>query len=350
MQRWPRLLRPLGALAVVLLAGPATLLAQDDPASEQRDLVGEAAAHTALLDLRGDELAILNPAPPSWVRALEPLEESVLPLDTPHGLLIELGETVSVGPGVQMQVLLRSGGTVRINALSASFQRVMPEVAWELEGNGLASRTETLRAEGIRYLIVSGGDPDTLHTMLLSVLGNQRVLKALDTDYGDAPGSMFQRGYAGALRYRDQELFGRIRAELMNGSERLTARDVIEFEIQPEELPLLTVLAFQVRGIDPASHLLVDVNGRGPLLVHYTLPDLADPGYVGRLRPGGDRMSFQYLEPVHAKAVIPEDWLRLEASNTLRIYLPDEHPGVDISEVQLELKYPWSKFTYTLEP
>jgi len=315
-------------------------------------MVPQAASNTALLDLRGSQLAVLNPEMPPWVERLTDIDEQALPLETPHGLLVVLSEDTSEANGLLFQLIYRRdpGGVVKINFLNTSYKRAVPEVTLESDGDGLTSKTLALKTPGIRYLVVSASHADALTTLLLSRTGKVKVAQALDARLGDDPVSVFQRHLVTRFAYEDQELFGRIRAELMADSERLSEEEILELEVALEEQPLLAAVSFRIKGVDPAKRVYVEVNGQGPVAAHYTLPDLADPGYVGKLRQSETAMSFQYLEPVVAKAILPGHLWRTGESNSIRIYLSEDHPDVDVSEVQLELKYPWEKFNYILEP
>ena len=107
-------------------------------------------------------------------------------------------------------------------------------------------------------------------------------------------------------------------------------------------------MTFEVLNTDPTDPVEAWANAESLGPVAQRLPDLADPGYVGIVRPF-DKMRFHYTGWVRCQAVIPARALHAGA-NTVTLRLPADVPPIAIRAVELQLKHSWNKFDYSIAP
>jgi hypothetical protein len=195
------------------------------------------------------------------------------------------------------------------------------------------------------------GDGRAVRGIFLAILASQQVQHAADfavpADVTDAFGNVAPL----ITKAEDQALFGRVRAMLDATGVRLapdaTIRSTWEFPL--ESPPLLAVVTFEVLHADALAPLEVILNDRplGPVGVHW--PDLADPGYLGLVRPLEADMRFRYTGWLRCQKVIPGSALRAGANALILQLHPDSGP-LAVRAVELSLKYPWKSLDYTLSP
>ena len=91
------------------------------------------------------------------------------------------------------------------------------------------------------------------------------------------------------------------------------------------------------------------MNGRPLGAVSWLLPDLADPGFRGELSESAPDMSFRYSGWLPAHRWVPTLAL-VAGQNRLEIRLPEGAPDAALRRVQIQLKYAWDKFDYSVRP
>ncbi len=195
------------------------------------------------------------------------------------------------------------------------------------------------------------GDGHQVRGVFLAILAAQQVLHAADfalpADVADAFGNVPPI----VSKAEDQALFGRVRAMLDSTGVSLAPASTIRgtWEFPLESPPLLAVVTFEVLHADALAPLEVILNDRplGPVGVHW--PDLADPGYLGLVRPLEKDMRFRYTGWLRCQKVIPGSALRAGANALVLQLHPDSGP-LAVRAVELSLKYPWKSLDYTLSP
>ncbi|MDQ3623130.1 MAG: hypothetical protein M3463_11660 [Verrucomicrobiota bacterium] len=149
----------------------------------------------------------------------------------------------------------------------------------------------------------------------------------------------------------DAFLFGRVKATIDPGTVKLEPGPGASatWELSLARAALLGVASFEVLNADPSYPLEIVVNDQplGAVSVH--LPDLADPGYLGTVRPLEAGMRFRYSGWVRAHAVIPGAALRT-GLNKVDLWLHKDSGPVAIRAWELQLKYPGQNSDYSLEP
>jgi hypothetical protein len=222
-------------------------------------------------------------------------------------------------------------------------------------GEGLEipnSETLVFSPEGLATVVIQvPGDGRNLRGAFLATLQSHPMMKALDFA---APGELidvFERNAAAPLPSKDVALYGRVKATLDNTTVKLSAagQQSVAWEFELEAPPLLTMVSFEVSNADGQSPLEVSVNDQplGPAMVSW--PDLADPGYLGFVRPLETGMRFRYAGWLHAQKMIPGAALK-QGTNRLVLTVPAEAGTVAVRNLTLQLKHHWKNLDYILTP
>jgi hypothetical protein len=82
---------------------------------------------------------------------------------------------------------------------------------------------------------------------------------------------------------------------------------------------------------------------------HLFFPDLADPGYVGTVRPLQRDMQFRYTGWVRAQQIVPGSALQA-GLNSVVFGLNRNSEPIAIRSVEIQLKYNWTGLGYELAP
>lgn len=222
-------------------------------------------------------------------------------------------------------------------------------------GEGLdlpTSETLVFSPAGVATLAIQvPGDGRNLRGAFLATLQSHPMMKAIDFA---APGDLidvFERNSAAPLPATDVSLFGRVKAKLDDAVVKLspTGQPTVTWEFELEAPPLLTMVSFEVLNADGQSPLEVTVNDQllGPVTVSW--PDLADPGYLGSMRPLETGMRFRYAGWLRAQKIIPGALLK-SGVNRLVLALPAEAGTVAVRNLALQLKNNWKNLDYTINP
>lgn len=375
----PRFLR---LLTLGLTAFCYTAMGQDQPA-----LISQPIPYTALLDFA----VLRHPAAPKqslpiWlesvqiVPALTPTEPDVvttgLPEEqvAPHTVYrIRLRPMPGLNDLLLMRVFFEDRADVHPTVTGWSETGEQRFASAPLgAGLGLpASESLSIPTQGVDYLEIDvPGDGSTLSKALLTTLKKTTVSAALDfapvtAQSAAAPvADPFGNATPQTPPTNDTYLFGRVRAMLEPGVVKLTPTSAttaattsgtdtapqtsVSFEFDLESAPLLAFVALDILDVDPLAPLQAWVNGTSLGSVTPQFPDLADPAYVGLVRPL-EAMRFRYAGWVHAQLIVPGSTLRT-GTNTLILQLPADASPAAIRAIELQLKHNWRTLDYTLAP
>jgi hypothetical protein len=221
-------------------------------------------------------------------------------------------------------------------------------------GQGLElpnSETVVFATDGIATIdIIVPGDGRNIRGVFLATLQAHTMMRALDfTPPGDLI-DVFERGAALQVPENDLSLYGRVKATLENGTEKLTAsQPTITWEFELQALPLMALLNLEALAADPQAPLEITLNNQPLGVVTMSWPDLADPGYVGVVRPLETGMHFRYAGWLRGQKVIPGSALQTGV-NRLVLQLPSGSSPVAIRSLELLLKHNWKNLDYTVNP
>ncbi len=214
------------------------------------------------------------------------------------------------------------------------------------------SESLTIPVADLDYLdIAVPGDGHNLRGAFLTTLRKHVGRHALDFEPASTLVDPFSNAPMAAPGQDDSFLLGRVKATIDAGTIKLSPteapRSHIEFELQSP--PLLALISFDVLGIDPFHAPELTLNDRPMGRLALQMPDLADPGYHGRVRPLELDMRFQYMGWVRCQQVVAGSMLQ-SGINNLTIALGRESGPIAIRAVEVELKYPSPNLDYQLVP
>jgi len=260
--------------------------------------------------------------------------------------------------GLNDQLLLRlffddmKGASPEISAWTELGEQMM---APKTVGNGLglpASETVMIRMAGVDYIdIVIPGDGSNVRSAFLSSIQKAEIFKAIDFELPGTLADPFMAAPAAKPATSDAFLYGRVKATLDDATVLLSSTESpsssIQFELATR--PLVAVVTFEVLNADLNAPPQVIVNNRPQGAVSIQLPDLADPGYQGTVRPLQDDMQFHYTGWLKCQKILRGSSLQAGV-NQLVIQLGEASGAVAIRAVEVQLKYSWENLDYTLVP
>ena len=224
----------------------------------------------------------------------------------------------------------------------------------EISGAGLGlptSESLMIPTAGVDFVEVSvAGDGRSIRGVFMAMLKTQEMQRALDFVPSSVQMDAFGNAPPTAPKADDLTLYGRVRATIDPGVLKLTAAAFNgTWEFALEAPPLLAMVTFEVLNADALAPLELIVNDRplGPVSVH--LPDLADPSYLGLVRPLESGMRFRYTGWLRCQKVIPASALQAGV-NRMTVQLHPESGPVAVRAVELQLKHNWKNLDYTLSP
>jgi hypothetical protein len=149
---------------------------------------------------------------------------------------------------------------------------------------------------------------------------------------------------------QDLEKFGTVTATLSSETIRVEsdAQQGAVFQFGIESQPLLALLTFEVASPRVDSPPEVYINGENVGAATLTLPELADPGYRGKMESLLKEMRFQYTGWLRAQKLIPVSNLKV-GTNDLIITSGPATSTSAIRGTQVQLKYLWEKSDYLLQ-
>lgn len=199
--------------------------------------------------------------------------------------------------------------------------------------------------------ITVAGDGHTVRGALLELLQPEEVQRALDFTLPANLIEAFERTAPLVPQSDDLALFGRVKASLDTGVTKLSVPDSPSgtWEFNLTSAPLLAILTFELLDPDAEAPLEVTVNDRPVGAISVSWPDLADPAYVGLVRPLEPGMRFHYSGWLRAQKIVPASALQT-GTNRLILSLPSNSGSVAVRALELQLKYNWKNLDYTLAP
>ena len=222
-------------------------------------------------------------------------------------------------------------------------------------GTGLGLPTSenlTLPMDGVDYVdITTFGDGSNIRGVFLASLKRAETQHALDYAPPAEVADAFDNLPPAALNADDYTLYGRVKASLDPGVMKFTPQETPtgswEFELQSP--PLTAFVTFEILNADALAPLEITVNDRplGPVSVHQ--PDLADPAYIGLVRPLEPDMRFRYAGWLRAQKAIPGSALRAGLNKVVLRLSRDSSP-LAVRTVELQLKYNSPALDYNLAP
>jgi len=199
--------------------------------------------------------------------------------------------------------------------------------------------------------IVVPGDGRSVRGAFLATLQSHPMMRALDFA---PPGDLidvFERGAALQTPANDLSLYGRVKATLDNGTVKISNGQPSSFtwEFELQALPLLSLINLEVLAADPQAPLELTLNDQPLGTITVSWPDLADPGYLGLVRPLETGMHFRYAGWLRAQKIIPGSALQT-GLNRLVLQLPAGTSPVAVRNLELLLKHNWKNLDYTVNP
>lgn len=388
--------RPLRLLALCLAA---ICIAA---ASEAQELAVQPTPFTVLLDFAALRApAAPKPALPIWLESVNTIPATTAAKTTGT----TDGENLSAGlpeaqetPHTTIRIRLRSmpglNDTLLLRLFFDDLAAAHPTVtAWSETavqsftsgplGAGLelpVSESMSIPTQDVAYLDIDvSGDGSNLRKVLLTTLKKSTVSQALDFAPAAATATSsttaaetvvidpFGNPAPQPAASNDTYLFGRVRATLEAGFIKLAAPTtsstatatatesgttamqtsaVYEFEL--EAAPLLALVTLDILNADPLAPLQAWINDTPVGVVSTQLADLADPAYVGRVRPL-ETMRFHYAGWLHGQVILPSSALKAGV-NTLTLQLPSGASPVAIRAIELQLKHNWRILDYQIAP
>ncbi len=203
-------------------------------------------------------------------------------------------------------------------------------------------------AEKADYIDVTvPGNGSNIRGVLLSSVVKTETRAAVDFPPTSQPLDPFGNLPATVPDENDLSLYGRVRAMLDAKPVRLSPVDTLSFDLQQQ--PLVAVVTFEVLNADIAFPPDVTVNDHMAGATQLHLPDLADPGYRGEVRPMEKDMHFRYTGWLHCEVVIPGSLLKA-GPNELALTANPQGGSVAVRSVELQLKHNWQSLDYTVTP
>jgi len=275
------------------------------------------------------------------------------------------GQAVSTTFRIRLQELQRMDKQMELRLFFEDLPEAHPVVTgwseigsqifkWEPHIQGLALPTSEGTSFGTANLdyieVTVPGDGHTVRGAFLEVLKVQEIRRGLDFSAPPNLLEAFDRPAAVINPDDDMALFGRIRATLDRGVTKLTPEAPVgTWEFELNSLPLIMTVTFEVLGADMEAPLELVVNDRPVGGATVTWPDMADPAFVGIVRPLENAMRFRYAGWIRDHKVIPASALKT-GINQLMFKLPSDAGVVAVRSLELQLKHNWRNLDYQLVP
>lgn len=205
------------------------------------------------------------------------------------------------------------------------------------------SATIALSMLDVSYIdITVAGDGGNIRGAFLSSMRRGETLYALDFSTPAAVSDAFDNLPSNPPPTDDSVLFGRVRATIDPGlvTLRPRAETTQSWEFELAAGPLIAVVSFEILNADLLSPLEVVVNGQLLGTAAVRTPDLADPGYLGVLRPLDRGVRFRYAGWLQCQKAIPGAALHA-GLNKIELRLPAESGPVAVRSLDLQLKTQW---------
>ncbi|PWT82464.1 MAG: hypothetical protein C5B58_08210 [Acidobacteria bacterium] len=193
------------------------------------------------------------------------------------------------------------------------------------------------------------GDGKTVRAAYLDWMTSSEVVHPVNTEHREVIPEPFSSVPILHAPPEDVENFGTVTATLAEESIRINGQtqESAAFQFPIEAQPLTALLSFEIAHprIDAPPEIYLNGQDIGP--VSLTLPDLADPGYLGEVEPLATQMHFSYTGWLRAQKIVPAGTLKVGA-NDLVIANGSDSGASAIRATQIQLKYIWDKSDYLL--
>lgn len=216
-----------------------------------------------------------------------------------------------------------------------------------------SSATLTIPVQEVDYVDVTvPGNGTNVRGVFVATLKKEETRTALDFAGLGAGADPFGNVPALPTPKEDLYLYGRIRATLSAEAIKLepsTGMDGMLWDLQLDAPPLAAMVTFEILSADVTLPPEITVNDRPLGAVNLLLPDLADPGYRGDVRPMEREMRFRYTGWMRCQKLIPASALS-SGVNQLQLRLNRASGPVAVRAVEIQLKHHWKDFDYTVTP
>jgi hypothetical protein len=194
------------------------------------------------------------------------------------------------------------------------------------------------------------GDGRTIRGAFLDWMTSSEVVHPLNAEHRDVIPEPFSSLPPLHAPEQDLEKFGTVTATLASETIPIGAPPeqgaALQFGIEAQ--PLLALLTFEVASPRVDSPPEIYVNGEDVGAATLTLPELADPGYRGKMESLLKEMRFQYTGWLRAQKLIPVNNLKV-GTNDIIITSGSATSTSAIRGTQVQLKYLWEKSDYLLQ-
>jgi len=321
---------------------------------KENGTVEQSTAENAWIDLRQHPSAASRPqSAPSWVEAVN-MTSTTGADGTPRSVF-----RIRVG---------RPAGDLQVMFFRLFFDdnaNARPElVAWDESGSqvlrsgelgsgvGLPSSDSVMiPMTGISTLDIEvPGDGKTIRGAFLDWMTSSEVVHPVNAEHRDIIPEPFSSLPPLHAPEQDLENFGTVTATLASETIPMgpDAQHGAMFQFGIEKQPLLALLTFEVASPRVDSPPEVYVNGEDVGRATLTLPELADPGYRGKMESLLKEMRFQYTGWLRAQKLIPVSNLKV-GTNDMIITSGSATSTSAIRGTQVQLKYLWEKSDYLLQ-
>ncbi len=331
-----------GFLAVVLPGTPARAELREQPTP-----------FSVWLDLPA--LASLNAAHPPFPIWLESVEAHSTDANGPEERTtyrLRLRRMGGLNQNLLLRVFFHDSVRPRVSAWSETGAVRMEPRALGVAAGLDSSESVIIPALETDYIDVEvAGDGSTLRGAFLATLKKTAVWHALDFHAAPELEDPFDGPPPASGSGEDTALLGRVRARLDDEVVRLGDPEdrAVEFEFDLTAVPLVAAVSFEVLDADVAWPLEVIVNNRAAEQAAIALPDLADPGYAGRVVALEADMRFHYTGWLRAQRIVPGAALKV-GTNRIILRLPRAAGPVAIRHLDLQLKFNSPTLDYRLQP
>jgi len=337
-----------GRRLLSLLAGAALLLAASGKAQELKD---QPTPFSVWLDFHAQNTS--KPDLPIWFDSLT--TESVPSSSTsPARTLFRLRfrQITSVNSDLLLRLFFDDlkGAGVTVSGWSETGSSLFERGPLG-DGVGLpTSENLTLPMAGVDYVEISvNGDGSAVRGVFLASLKPSRIKQPIDYPVESSVADAFGNLPPALPQSDDFHLFGRVKATIDPGIMTLTPATAESgtWQFQLETPPLVAVVAFEILDADPEAPPEIIVNNQPLGAANVHLPDLADPAFLGLIRPLENHMHFRYTGWLHAQKLIPASALQA-GLNTVVVQLNKESGPIAVRSVELQLKYHTAGLDFTI--
>jgi len=316
--------------------------------------IAQSTAENAWIDLRQHPSAASRPqSAPSWVEAVS-MTSATGTDGTPRSIFrIRVARPAGDYQVMFFRLFFEDNANARPEIVA--WDELGTEVLRSGElGSGVglpSSDSVMIPMSGISTLDIEvPGDGKTIRGAYLDWMTSSEVVHPLNAEHRDIIPEPFSSLPPLHSPEQDLENFGTVIATLASETipiESDAQRGAV-FQFGIESQPLLALLTFEVASPRIDSPPEIYVNGEDVGAATLTLPELADPGYQGKMESLLKEMRFQYTGWLRAQKLIPVSNLKV-GTNDVLILSGAATSTSAIRGTQVQLKYLWEKSDYLLQ-